>query len=243
MLVFALMIFLGGLLPYQHVRAEWTDFLNILKKDTSASVNPVLSDTDIIGGLKQALSKGTKTAVAFLGREDGFLANPDVKIHMPDNLRKVERSLRKAGQDKIVDEFIASMNHAAERAVPEAAAVFLDAIRDMSVADANQILGGADNAATEYFRANSNDRLYEKFHPLVQQATERASVTAKYKKLTGKLGPLASVIDTSRLDLDDYITRKTLDGLFYMVADEEKKIRENPAARTTELLKKVFGRE
>lgn len=229
-----------------HVHAGWRDFLDVFKKDKQSAeltkdVNGGLAETDIVNGLKEALTRGARSAVSMLGREDGFLANPTVKIPMPKSLRKVEKGLRKIGQDKVADNFVEAMNRAAEKAVPEAASIFADAVKDMSIADARDILQGEDDAATRYFRNNSGKKLKEKFLPIVKQATNQAGVTSKYKKMTDKLGMLSSYIDTGNLDLDDYVTDKAMDGLFTMVAVEEKKIRENPVARTTDLLKKVFS--
>jgi hypothetical protein len=160
---------------------------------------------------------------------------------MPESLQKAEKALRKLGQDKSVDEFILSMNRAAEQAVPETTAIFSDSIRSMSFDDAKGILQGPDDAATEYFRRSSGTRLAEKILPIVKKSTSAVGITAKYKDLLDKMGPLTSLIDKKSLDLDQYITRKALDGLFKMLAAEEKLIRNDPAARTTELLKKVFG--
>ena len=160
---------------------------------------------------------------------------------MPDSLRKVEKGLRKIGQDKVVDDFVETMNRAAEQAVPEAASIFADTVRDMSINDARQILQGADDAATQYFRRHSEASLKEKFRPIVSAATNDTGVTSSYKKLTDKIGVLGKYVDREKLDLDEYITRKAMDGLFTVVAAEEKKIRADPLQRSTELLKKVFG--
>lgn len=230
-----------------NVHAAWRDLFEIFSNDEKESAEIVenvagaLSETDIIDGLKQALTKGTNTAVSLLGRENGFLANPKVKIPMPKMLKKVEKGLRKIGQDKIADNFVETMNRAAEKAVPEAATIFADSVKEMSIADARDILQGEDDAATRYFRSHSSERLKGKFLPIVKQATDQAGVTSSYKKLTDNLGILSGFIDTDKLDIDNYITDKAMDGLFLMVAAEEKKIRENPVERTTDLLKKVFG--
>ena len=226
--------------------AGWRDFLNVFDKDDESTevtkeVLGGLSETDIVNGLKEALTKGTRSAVSMLGKEDGFLANPKVKIPMPESLQKIEKGLRKIGQDKLADNFVETMNRAAEKAVPEAASIFADSIKNMSIADAKDILQGEDDAATRYFRENSGEKLKEKFLPIVKQATNQVGVTSSYKKLTDKMGMLSSFVDTDKLDLDEYVTNKAMDGLFTMVAVEEKKIRENPIERTTDLLKKVFS--
>ena len=190
---------------------------------------------------KRALEKGTRNAVSLLGREDGFLANPQVKIPLPKTLKKVEKGLRKIGKDELADEFVMTMNRAAEKAVPEAATIFADAVSNMSFEDARTILQGEDDAATQYFRKTSGDKLKQKFLPIVKDATDQAGVTSGYKKMTSKLGMLSSFIDVDSLDVDEYVTSKALDGLFTVVAAEEKKIRDNPLERSTDLLKKVFG--
>jgi hypothetical protein len=205
-----------------------------------------LSQEEIASALKEALSQGIGRAVATLGRENGFLSQADVKIPMPENLQTVERTLRTLRQGKLADEFIVTMNRAAEQAVPEAAFVLGQAVKQMSIADAKSILVGGSNEATQYFQRTSESLLYERFLPIVQQATEQAGVTSAYKKLTGAVGGgLAGVAGNvpgfEMPDLDSYITRKTLDGLFLRIAEEEQLIRDNPVARTTHLLQKVFG--
>ncbi len=208
-----------------------------------------LSQDQMVQGLKEALGKGVQQAVGGLGRQNGFLSDPSVKIPMPENLQKVERTLRTLRQDKLADEFVTTMNRAAEKAVPEAAAVLGDSVKQMTITDAKSILTGTNNAATQYFRRTSETNLYERFLPIVQKATEETGVTGAYKKMTAKasggLGGLGGLSGTllgiQAPDLDDYVTRKTLDGLFVKIADQEKLIRENPVARTTDLLQKVFG--
>jgi hypothetical protein len=225
--------------------AGWLDFLKPTGTNTNATVGQTtlaaLSQTEVANGLKEALSKGVNMAIANLGKEGGFLNNADVKIPMPPQLQQVEKALRAAGQNKMADDFVATMNRAAEQAVPVAAQVFAGAITNMTVADAKAILTGPNDAATQYFRKTSETQLHEKFLPIVKEATARTGVTASYKNLLQQAGPLASFLSKDATDLDGYVTAKALDGLFKMVAVEEKKIRENPAARTTDLLKKVFG--
>jgi hypothetical protein len=191
--------------------------------------------------LKEALERGLGQAVSQLGKEGGFLTNANVRIPVPERLQTVEKVLRRAGQDRLADEFVASMNHAAERAVPAAATVFTDSVRKMTVEDARSILTGPDNAATEYFRKTSGSRLQEAFRPIVADATAQAGVTAAYKKMVDGAGFASSLFKAYSPDLDAYVTEKAADGLFKVVAEEEKKIRENPAERTTSLLRTVFG--
>lgn len=201
-----------------------------------------VSDTDISGGLKEALGRGVSNAIKSLGKEDGFLSNVRVKIPLPKSLQKIEKVVRVAGQGKAVDEFVASMNHAAEKAVPVAAQVFVEAIKKMSFDDARQILfSGKDDSATQFFRRTSEENLREKFRPIVEEFTAKTGVTQKYKSMIGKAGFAARFLGNDATDLDGYVTQKALDGLFLLIADEEKKIRKNPLGRTTSLLKKVFG--
>jgi hypothetical protein len=200
-----------------------------------------LSQTEMVSGLKEALGVGVERAIKLLGRDGGFLRDGAVKIPLPGVLGKVESGLRAMGQGALADEFITTMNRAAERAVPEAASIFGDTIRDMTLQDAQGILQGPDDAATRYFRQQSGERLTQALRPIVEQATAGAGVTSAYKKMIGKAGFLASLVDQRQLDLDSYVTDKALDGLFLKLAAEEKQIRENPLARSTDLLKKVFS--
>ncbi len=213
--------------------------------NTPALLTTALSSDEIAGGLKEALGKGVSQAVAALGKEDGFLKDLSVKVPMPASLQKVERTLRTLGQDKMADEFVTTMNRAAEKAVPEAAAVLGDSIKQMTVADAKAILTSTNNAATQYFRRTSETNLYERFLPIVQQATAQTGVTSAYKQMLGKASfggfSAATFLGQDAGDIDGYITHKTLDGLFLKIGQEEQRIRENPVARTTDLLQRVFG--
>jgi hypothetical protein len=228
--------------------ASGAGFSDLLKADaaTTPASLPGLSQDQMAGGLKQALGKGVEQAIATLGRQDGFLKDVNARIPMPASLQKVEKTLRAVGQDKLAEEFVTTMNRAAEQAVPQAAAVLGDSVKQMSIADARTILTGTNNAATRYFRRTSETNLHARFLPIVKAATEKAGVTSAYKRMTDKAGGglggfSSSVLGKQAPDLDDYVTRKTLDGLFLKIAEQEKQIRENPAARTTDLLQKVFG--
>lgn len=200
-----------------------------------------LSQSDILAGIKEALAKGTTTAINQLGRTDGFWGDASVRIPLPNSLQKAEKTLRSLGQGNKVDQFEQTMNRAAEQAVPQVADIFGDAIGQMTVADARTILDGSDDAATQYFRRSSGNALYAMIHPIVANATAKVGVTQQYKHMTSSLGPLLQLTGTQATDLDDYVTEKTMNGLFLKIAAEEKQIRENPAARTSEILKKVFG--
>lgn len=217
-------------------------FVTVAVSTAAAQRTGNVSDGEISGGLKEALSKGVSTAIKSLGKQDGFLGNVRVRIPLPKSLQKVEKVVRVAGQGKAVDEFVASMNHAAEKAVPVAVDVFVDAIKKMTFDDARQILfSGKDDSATQFFRKNSEETLREKFRPIVEEFTEKTGVTQKYKAMIGKAGFAAQFLGKDATDLDGYVTQKALDGLFLLIADEEKKIRKDPLGRTTSLLRKVFG--
>ncbi|HEY0199249.1 MAG TPA: DUF4197 domain-containing protein [Rhodanobacter sp.] len=220
---------------------------------TSSSAGANLPASDIAAGLKEALAKGATGAINSLGRSDGFWKNAKVRIPLPGKLEQAGNLARKLGQGEKVDAFELSLNRAAEKAVPQVADIFGDAIRKMSVSDARGILTGGDHAATDFFRRVAGDALTARIHPIVAKATDSVGVTQKYKSFTAGSGggSLGGVLDSlggkskkgggSPIDLDDYVTTKTMDGLFTEIGDQEKSIRDNPAARSTDLLKKVFG--
>ena len=201
-----------------------------------------LSDLDISRGLREALTKGVRNAVDDLGRRNGFLDNARVRIPLPKELQRTEKALRAVGQGRRVDEFIESMNHAAEEAVPVALDIFVDSIMQMTFDDARQILfSREDDAATQFFRRTSEDRLREEFRPIVERFTEQVGVTQKYKQMIGRYGFLGRVVGQDASDIDGYVTEKALDGLFLLVADEERRIRRDPVGRTSAILRAVFG--
>lgn len=225
-------------------QGDWKSlFDQFMQSDTAeTATEAALSNSEIVAGLKEALANGVETSINTLGRTDGFLDDELVRIAMPESLKSVEGLARQAGQGQYVDEFVTTLNRAAEQAVPEAAEILGDAIRVMSVSDAKGILSGADNAATEYFRKTSEAKLAEKFLPIVQQATSKVGVTSAYKSMMGQAGGLLSgFMNTDAMDLDSYVTEKAMDGLFTYIAIQEQQIRENPTARTTELLERVFS--
>jgi hypothetical protein len=192
-------------------------------------------------GVMDALSVGVQRAVKTLGQSGGYYNDLQVRIPVSEQLQNVESALRRLGQDKYIEQFIKTMNEAAERAVPEAKTVFIGTVKQMKLDDAKRIVNGPDSAATEYFRRNTYASLKKAFLPVVKQATNQVNLTASYKKMTGKIAFLGPYLENDALDLDAYITRKALDGLFIKLAEEEKKIRHDPVARTTEILRKVFG--
>jgi hypothetical protein len=205
---------------------------------------PATKETDndtVVSGLKEALSIGTENAVKNVSQVDGYFANKMIKILMPEKIQTVANVLSKVGYQKEVDDFVLSMNRAAEKAAPKAASHFVGAIKEMSFEDASGILKGGDTAATEFFKKKTHDKIYEEFKPIVASSMNEVGVTRSYKNMMSRYESIPFV-DKQSLDLDHYVTNKSLDGLFYMVGEEEKKIRTDPAARVTDLLKTVFGK-
>ncbi len=206
-----------------------------------------LSDSQIDAGLKEALSVGAERAVALLGKSGGFLNDRSVRIPLPGVLGKAAKVARSLGQGRYVDDFEVAVNRAAEKAIPKTLNIVKHTVRNMSLQDVRGILSGGDDAATRYLREKAGDSLRKAIRPIVAQATDQAGATAAYKRLVSStqnsLGGLGGLMGgQSSLDLDEYVTNKTLDGLFLKLAAEEKAIRTNPVARSTELLKRVFGR-
>jgi hypothetical protein len=208
-----------------------------LNKETGAGKS--LDAATVAAGLREALEQGTARAVQSLGQENGFWSHPRLRIPMPEKLQQLDKGLRRIGQDRLADDFVRSLNRAAEQATPAAREIFVGAIRKMTIQDAVAILRGPQDAATQYFRQHTQTPLAQTFRPIVTRSTQAVGVTANYKRLVEKAAPLG-IVDTHALDIDDYVTRKALDALYELVADEERRIREDPVARTTELLRKVF---
>lgn len=209
---------------------------SLSQRDTSG-----LSDNKITSGLKQALQLSTGKAVALTGKPDGFLKNEAIKILLPPKLEPIGRGMRMLGMGAEVDQLEVGMNRAAEQATPQAKQIFLAALRRMTFTDARHILTGGDTAATDYFKRTSSADLTTTFSPIVHQSLQHVGVVEQYERVL-KSAPGGSTL-ASEFDLDKYVVGKTLDGLFYMLGEEEKKIRNNPAAQTTALLKEVFGRK
>ncbi|HEY6093903.1 MAG TPA: DUF4197 domain-containing protein [Gallionellaceae bacterium] len=199
-----------------------------------------LSNSDAVAGLKTALNKGAASAVGKLGKVDGFLGNDRVKIPLPNSLQRVEGTLRRFGMGSYADELVVTMNRAAEAAVPEAKALLISAVRDMSVQDAKGILTGGDTSATDYFRGKTSKSLAAKFLPIVKKATEKVGLVQKYDNFAGKANRLG-LLDDNQTNLENYVTQKALEGLFLMIADEEKEIRAHPVEQGSKLLSKVFS--
>jgi len=199
-----------------------------------------LSNKDMVGGLKEALIKSAEITVKKLGATDGYLGNPQIKIPLPESLQKVEGMMKKFGMGKQAEELVVSMNRAAEAAAPEAKAMLIDAAKKMSVQDAKGILTGGDNAATQYFRGATQVQLTQKFLPIVKKATQKVRLAAKYNDFAGK-GAKFGLVDAKDANLENYVTQKALDGLYLMMAQEERAIRQDPVGQASKLLQKVFG--
>lgn len=223
---------------FQPAQAKWGELLDTLTK--GAGQGDSLSTGEIVDGLKEALEVGTDNAVKLVGKEGGYSQNPKIKIPLPGSLEKVQGMLRALGYGPQLDEFDKSMNRAAEVAAPKAKAIFWDSIKQMSFTDAKGILNGGDMAATHYLKEKSSGQLEEVFRPIIHKAMGEVGVTQKYQNLSKPIENLPFAKGAVP-DLDGYVTDGALNGLFYMLGQEEKKIRQNPAARGTELLKKVFG--
>jgi hypothetical protein len=199
-----------------------------------------LSNADAASGLKDALTQGSAVAVSKLGVENGFLGNDKVRIPLPDALKRVQSMLRMLGMQKQTEELVTAMNRAAEQAVPEAKALLVSAVKNMSWQDAKGILTGSDTAATEYFRRTTSDQLTEKFLPIVTRATANVGLAEKYNEIAGK-GAKLGLVDAKQAKIENYVTQKTLDGLFLMMAEQEKTIRADPIGAATAMARKVFG--
>lgn len=198
------------------------------------------SDTEASGGLKEALSQGASQAVDMLGRDGGFLKNPKVKIPLPDALAQAEPLLRMTGRGKDLDKLVTTMNQAAEAAVPEARELLAAAVKQMSVTDAKNILTGGDDSVTTYFRDKTQDQLMTLFLPSVKESTDKLALSKQYNKLAGKAAG-AGLVKGEDAQIENYVTRKALDGLYLMIAEEERAIRKNPLGAAGGLAKKVFG--
>lgn len=195
---------------------------------------------ETVKGLKEALNRGAAAAVDGLGRPGGFLADQRVRIPLPEKVQDAEKMLRRLGGGKYADQLVETMNRAAETAVVEAKPILWQAVRQMSVQDAGAILRGEDDAATQYFRQATTPQLTTKLRPLVEAATQKVGVARKYEKFAGRASQFG-LLDAKDADLDAYITEKALDGLFLMIAEEEKAIRKDPVATGSAIIKKVFG--
>ncbi|MDA0197046.1 MAG: DUF4197 domain-containing protein [Bacteroidetes bacterium] len=213
--------------------------LSKLKKAVSKVTGGELTKEEVASGLKEALEKGTNKGTDQASKADGYFKNPTIKILFPPDAQKVETKLRQVGMGKDVDRFILSLNRAAEKAAIEAKPIFISAIKSMTIQDAFGILKGDNDAATQYLNRTTSDQLYSKFKPIIRIALDAVDATKYYGDLISAYNKIPFV-DKMNPDLDDYATNKSIDGLFTLIAMEEANIRQNPGARTTDLLKKVF---
>jgi uncharacterized protein DUF4197 len=213
--------------------------LTVTCNGTAASLQD-LSNADAVAGLKQALADGSAAAVAKLGVENGFFGDAKVKIPLPPALQRIEGALRFAGMSKQADDLVLAMNRAAEAAVPEAKALLVDAVKKMSVQDAKGILTGGDTAATDYFRRTTQAPLGQRFLPIVKKATDRVGLAGKYNSLAGQAAQFG-LVDKDQSTVESYVTGKALDGLYLMIAEQEKAFRQNPVSATSDIVRKVFG--
>ncbi|NCP46357.1 MAG: hypothetical protein COW67_01055 [Flavobacteriales bacterium CG18_big_fil_WC_8_21_14_2_50_32_9] len=217
--------------------AEMTSVLNEVNNSTST---PSLTNSEVISGLKEALTIGTNNSTALTSRLDGFYKNPEIFIPFPAEAIKVKEKVEAIGMKKQVDEFVLTLNRAAETASKEAAPIFVDAIKNMSIADGFAILKGNNNAATQYLREKTSASLKIKFNPIVKNAISTVEVTKYWNPIISAYNKIPFT-EKQNPDLEDYVTTKAMDGLFLMIQKEEANIRLNPAARVTDILKKVFG--
>jgi len=232
----------AGALDLNELRTRLSDLSKSAASNDAEPSTPGLAQVSIqdqVGALKQALTQGAETSVAGLARENGYLGNAKVRIPLPENLQKADLALRRFGMGKYADDLVTSMNRAAEAAVPEAKSLLIAAVKNMTVTDAKDILLGNDDAATQYFRRSTESPLSERFRPIVAQSMQKVKVAQVYDRFAGK-GARLGLVNERDAHLDDYVTRKALDGLFLMMAEQEKAIRANPLQATGDLAKKVF---
>ena len=222
------------------VEGEAKDDVKSLESGNKTGATPALSNEDVVKGLREALSVGTNNSTGIASKVDGYYKNPRLFIPWPEEAQKMREELINLGMEKKVTEFETSLNRAAEEAAKNAANIFLDGISKMSISDGFAILRGADTAATNYLRKTTYSPLAEKFLPIVKDAIEKVKVTSYWHPLVTTYNKLPGV-KRQNPDLDDYVTKKAINGLFILVADEEAKIRKDPVARVTDILKKVFG--
>lgn len=214
--------------------------LLVISASAAAGTAPSVTNAEADSGLKQALADGSAAAVAQLGVQNGFLGNPKVKIPLPPALQKVESALRFAGMRKQADDLVVAMNRAAEAAVPEAKALLVDSVRRMSIQDARGILTGGDTAATDYFRRTTQTQLAQRFLPIVKKATDQVGLAEQYNSLASQ-GMQLGLIKKEQSTIEGYVTQKALDGLYLMIAEQEKAIRQNPMGAASDIVKRVFG--
>lgn len=225
--------------------ADWKQFLNDFSKAGSSTLGSQqgaeLSPDTIVNGLKEALEVGTKKAVEKVSQEGGYLNNPKIRIPLPPRVQQAAGLMRQLGLNKMADDFEQSINLAAEKAAPQATSIMIDAIKKMTIDDARNILNGENDAATRFFEDKTRNKLAGLFEPIIDTSLNEVGATRYYNQLDDKVSSLPVVGQDINMDLPDYVTAQALDGLFIMIAAEEQKIRNNPTARTSEILQQVFG--
>ncbi|MCC7484167.1 MAG: DUF4197 domain-containing protein [Burkholderiales bacterium] len=217
-----------------------TCLLFLLIGNSAAAGIADISNSDAAGGLKAALNDGSLAAVAKLGVENGFFGDPKVKIPLPPSLKRVEGAMRALGMRRQADELVLTMNRAAEAAVPEAKELLVDAVKKMSVKDAKAILTGGDTAATEYFKRTTRADLTRRFLPIVKKATDRVGLAQQYNSIAAQ-GAAIGLVKDDQATIEGYVTQKALDGLYFMIAEQEKAFRKNPLGASSDIVKRVFG--
>lgn len=230
------------------ILADWGSLLDDVTKEVGGDAfskqvpgTSSLDSSTIISGLKEALDIGTRKAVEGVSKKDGYLSNELIRIAMPPELQQASDLMRQFGLSSEADAFEASMNDAASNAAPAATNIIIDAINNMNIQDAKKLLNGPDDAATQYFKEKTTPQLTALFHPTISKSLDSVGTTKYYNDLTGQIADIPFVGEEINMDLPDYVTQQALTGIFTMIALEEKNIRENPTARTTDLLKSVFG--
>ena len=229
--------------PAQADWGKWLDNIGqtgrtLLNKNASQDS---LSPDQLVAGLKEALEVGSQRAVDTVSQAGGYLNNPKIRIPLPPRVQQASDLMRRVGMTKLADDFEQSINLAAEKAAPQAQAIMVDAIKQMSISDARQILQGENDAATRYFEGKTTPQLTRLFEPVIENSLNEVGATRYYNQMDERLSAVPMVGQNLNVDLTDYVTQQALNGLFVMLAAEEQKIRQNPAARTSELLKQVFG--
>jgi len=214
--------------------------LYLFAASASAAGLADITNKDAVSGLRQALTDGAAAAVGKLGVENGFFGNARVKIPLPESLQKVEGLMRAMGMKRQADELELAMNRAAETAVAEATPLLVDAVKQMSVRDAKGILTGGETSATDYFRRTTADALGRKFLPVVKKATAKVGLAEKYNSIAGK-GAQLGLVNADQATIEQYVTKKSLDGLYTIIADEEKALRQDPVGAASSIVQKVFG--
>jgi hypothetical protein len=211
----------------------------VISAPAAASLDRI-SNADQVSGLKQALNDGSIAAIGKLGVQNGFLGNPKVKIPLPPSIQRAEGAMRAVGMGKQADDLVLSMNRAAESAVVEAKPLLVDAVKKMSVQDARKILTGGDTAATDYFKRNTQTPLAQRFLPIVKRATDRVGLAQQYNAIAGQ-GVAFGLVKEDQATIERYVTQKTLDGLYFMIGEQEKNFRKNPVGASSDIVKRVFG--